>query len=56
MYTIAYKNKDGSDLNGFPWIETSGHDIEAAKQHARKMVEDGYKNVKLFNFDDVKFI
>lgn len=31
MYIVAYRDKDGNDWNGLPWLEVAYYDIELAK-------------------------
>lgn len=48
MYIVAYRDKDGKDFDGLPWLEVAYYDIELAKQFAVDMIAEGYQEVVLF--------
>lgn len=48
MYIVAYRDKDGKDFNGLPWLEIAYSDIQLAKQLAVEMIAEGYQEVTLF--------
>ena len=48
MYIVAYRDKDGKDFDGLPWLEVAYYDIELAKQLAVDMIAEGYQEVVLF--------
>ena len=48
MYIVAYRDKNGNDWNGLPWLEAAYYDIELAKQLAVDMIAEGYQEVVLF--------
>lgn len=48
IYNIAYKDKDGSDFNGLPWIIGGSEDIKHIKDIANEMQNRGYLNVIVF--------
>ena len=49
-YLIAYKDKDGNDYNGQPWIipENGYDEKDFAKMVKNDMIRRGFKNVILF--------
>ena len=49
-YYIAYKDVNGKDFNGLPWITPEGgfDDIKMAKNVKNDFIRRGFKNVKLF--------
>ena len=51
-FAIAYKNKDGRDLNGIPWIFDDINNKEECILKASEMISDGFKNVIPFEFSE----
>jgi len=51
MYFIAYKNENGKDFNGLPWIMPEGgfDDINLAINIKNDFIRRGFKDVKLFS-------
>lgn len=50
-YGIAYKNIDGMDFHGAPWITGGFPTIEEAKMAKNDFISCGFKNVITFMFD-----
>ena len=55
MYFIAYKDQDGNDLNGLPWIEPVNTDEERIELPmalaVKKSFSDIFQTVVLFKAD-----
>ena len=54
-YFIAYKDQNGKDFDGQPWIMPEGgfEDIELAKLVANDFTNRGFINVTLFGCIDI---
>ena len=50
-YGIAYKDINGMDFHGSPWITGGLLTVEAAKAMERDYISKGFKNVIAFMFD-----
>lgn len=48
MYMIAYKDQNGKDWKGLPWLVMYEKNLELVKQRAKKMINEGYKDVTVF--------
>lgn len=51
-FAIAYKNKDGRDINGIPWIFDDINNKEECTSKALEMISDGFKSVIPFEFGE----
>lgn len=50
-YGIAYKDINGMDFHGLPWITGGLPTAEEAKVMEKDYISKGYKNVIVFMFD-----
>lgn len=50
-YGIAYKDINGMDFHGSPWITGGLPTIEEAKAMEQEYISNGFKNVIAFMFD-----
>ena len=48
-YSIAYRERNGYDFDGLPWIIGLYDDVEEVKKEADKMRSEGYKDVVPFD-------
>lgn len=48
MYMIAYKDQNGNDWKGLPWLVMYEKNLELVKQRAKDMINEGYKDVTVF--------
>lgn len=53
-YGVAYKDINGMDFHGFPWITGGLPTVEEAKAMEKDYISKGYKNVIAFMFDKPK--
>lgn len=52
MYLIAYKEKDGNDFIGQPYILGDFNNFYECKENAQHLVRDGYCYVTVFECED----
>lgn len=54
MYFIAYRDVNGKDFDGIPWVIPEGgfDDIKMAKNVKNDFIRRGFKDVKLFLTED----
>jgi hypothetical protein len=50
-FAIAYKDKNGKDFNGIPWILDGFNNKEECMDKAKEMDQEGYNNIVLFQFE-----
>ena len=50
-YGIAYKDANGMDFHGLPWLTGGIPTIEEAKAMEQEYISIGFKNVIAFMFD-----
>lgn len=48
-YSIAYRDSNGHDFDGLPWIIGMYDDVEEVKKEAERMRSEGYKDVVPFD-------
>ena len=48
IYLIAYKEKDGKDFMGQPYILGDFNNLNECKENAKQLVRDGYCCVTIF--------
>lgn len=53
-YFIAYKDVNGKDFNGLPWVMPEGgfNNIQIAQNAKNDFIECGFKDVTLFACDE----
>ena len=51
-YAVAYKDKEGKDFNGLPWILDDIKNREDCKNVARRLHSEGYVDVTPFQFSE----
>lgn len=54
MYFIAYRDVNGKDFDGLPWVIPEGgfDDIKMARNVKNDFIRRGFKDVKLFLTED----
>jgi len=53
-YGVAYKDINGMDFHGFPWITGGLPTAEEAKTLKNEYISSGFKNVIAFMFDKLE--
>ena len=51
MYIIAYRDKNGADFRGYPWLRPTSDDREIAEQITKEFREE-YKDTILFEISE----
>ena len=52
IYLIAYKEKNGYDFMGIPYILGDFNDFDECKENAQQLIRDGYCCVTVFECGD----
>lgn len=52
IYLIAYKEKDGNDFMGQPYILGDFNNLDECKANAQKLIGDGYCYVTVFECEE----
>lgn len=54
MYFIAYKDQDGNDFNGLPWIEeiVEGDQSLTAARNRKSVYENVFTSIVIFECDE----
>ncbi|MBR4589159.1 MAG: hypothetical protein IKO36_00730 [Bacteroidaceae bacterium] len=52
IYNIAYKDKNGKDFNGLPWLDGIYYNMDALNTRVNELTNDGYIDVTPFSCKD----
>lgn len=52
IYIIAYKDENGFDYQGLPWLTSLTDNKEDVIENAQRCIESGFKDVTIFSTDE----